>query len=304
MTFQLWSDSNVSVKEILRPDLGIRNWNELEDEEKPIIFKNFSNRGWFKADGDMYEAVSAFGGNNKARNFCHHLLDHGGPHYLGLRREYETYPQQCCLDEAFNDFKEIFIKEEQGIVYELLSYLAKGINSKADKNQIARFIRCFNDISDQFGLNVLLSADGLIPRQEQRITENIYKPVIKILADKKWVKVSEELGDAFSDYQKNTPSSYSSCITHAMSGLQGFLQITVYGKTGKGNFVNLIQQAITKSLIPNDSFSKQIFTNIQSVLMQERQDKGDPHPKKEYANEKSARLVLNLIMVFIQHCLQ
>lgn len=38
--------------------------------------------------------------------------------------------------------------------------------------------------------------------------------------------------------------------------------------------------------------------------MRERQEKGDPHPKLEYANEQNARLILNLSMVFIQHFMQ
>ena len=38
--------------------------------------------------------------------------------------------------------------------------------------------------------------------------------------------------------------------------------------------------------------------------MSERQLKGTPHPSKEYATEKNARLLLNLVMVFLQHCIQ
>jgi len=37
--------------------------------------------------------------------------------------------------------------------------------------------------------------------------------------------------------------------------------------------------------------------------MQKRQEVGDPHPKKEYANEGTAKLVMNLSMIFIQHCI-
>jgi hypothetical protein len=35
--------------------------------------------------------------------------------------------------------------------------------------------------------------------------------------------------------------------------------------------------------------------------MGERQETGDPHPKKEYATERNAKLVLNLAMIFLQH---
>ena len=62
-------------------------------------------------------------------------------------------------------------------------------------------------------------------------------------------------------------------------------------------------EAQKKDLIPKDSFTTKILKDITSILMEERQRSGDPHPKKEYANEKIAKLTLNLIMIFIQHCL-
>jgi hypothetical protein len=42
---------------------------------------------------------------------------------------------------------------------------------------------------------------------------------------------------------------------------------------------------------------------IESILMRERQETGIAHPKKEYAKEKNALLVLNMAMIFIQRCL-
>ena len=33
-------------------------------------------------------------------------------------------------------------------------------------------------------------------------------------------------------------------------------------------------------------------------------DSGIAHPKKEYANERNARTILNLSMIFFQHCIQ
>ena len=54
----------------------------------------------------------------------------------------------------------------------------------------------------------------------------------------------------------------------------------------------------------NDFFTKEIFKNIESIFARERQDKGNAHPKKEYATEKSARTLMNLSMIFLQHCIQ
>ena len=123
------------------------------------------------------------------------------------------------------------------------------------------------------------------------------------LSGKKWSPVSRDLSDAFRKFQEKTPQGYSSCITHTISALQGFLQILVHDKTGKGDFNDLIPYAQKKDVIPSDAFSTKIFKDIQSILMQKRQESGDPHPKEEYANERSAKLVLNLIMIFIQNCI-
>ena len=54
----------------------------------------------------------------------------------------------------------------------------------------------------------------------------------------------------------------------------------------------------------NDFFTKEIFKNIESIFDRERQDKGNAHPKKEYAIEKSVRTLMNLSMIFLQHCIQ
>jgi hypothetical protein len=46
--------------------------------------------------------------------------------------------------------------------------------------------------------------------------------------------------------EKHTPQGYSDCITKTFSAIQAFLQILVYGKTGKGNFADLIKEAREK----------------------------------------------------------
>ena len=116
--------------------------------------------------------------------------------------------------------------------------------------------------------------------------------------------MNRDLKDTFAQYQKKTLQSYSSSITHSVSALQEFLQILVYDSIGKGDIKNLIKLAVKNKLIPDDTFSNEIFGIIESTLMKERQLSGDPHPKQDYANEETVRFVLNLTMVFIQHCLQ
>lgn len=236
---------------------------------------------------------------HKARAFCNHLLSHGGPHFRGTNKSMENVAS-CCQEKAAMDAHHIFQRQNQDVVYELISYYAESLTP----TERAVFIIAFDDLSNQYGLNILVTDNGLILRQEQKIIEEIYTPTLNYLSDPKWKDVNSELSDAFSDYLKNTPDGYSSCVTHTVTALQAFLQITVNGETGKGDIALLLKKALADGFIPNDPFSTKILKDAVSILMEERQTKGDPHPKKEYANEKTARTLLNLTMVFFQHCLQ
>jgi hypothetical protein len=144
---------------------------------------------------------------------------------------------------------------------------------------------------------------GFVEIQEPKIIEDIYVPVLKALSHPKWKEVSIHLSDSFAEFRTNTPQGYSSCVTLSVSAVQAFLQILVHGKTGKGDISDLITKAHAQNLIPDDGFTKEIFKKIESVLMRERQQTGIPHPKQEYATAKNSLLVLNLTMVFFQHCI-
>lgn len=304
MSFKLWSDSNPTAKLSIHPTLGIKSWDDLSQDTKEVILKHFMNKECFIADDTTYEAVRYFAEDHKANNYCNHLLGHGGPHYYVMHGG-GRYKKDCCHVPAQLDFHNILIRQPKDVVYELFSYYANRISTATfNERQYPKFISIFNDISEQFNLDILISGNNFIFRQEGKIIKDIYEPTLVLLSDKKWEVVSRELDDAFIDYVKGTRESYSSSITHAISGLQAFLQTIVHGKVGRGDIAELIKKAQEQNLIPNDEFSKRIFKESISILMIERQEKGDPHPKEEYANEKTTRLVLNLIMIFFQHCLQ
>lgn len=298
MSLKKWSEVNTDAVSILKPDFGKRKWGEIKQNEKNVILTHFKNNGWFsERDSHLHKPVRSFSNDHRAGSYCNHLLSHGGPHD-------EPYNhgviKNCCTVNAVLDFEHIFLTEHQDVVYELISYYILNLDSSNYRN----FSRMFNDISTQFGLNVLLSESGLILRQEEKITKEIYEPVLSFLSDKKWEIVNRELVDAFTDYHKNSPQNFSSCVTHTVSAVQAFLQILISGEVGKGEIAILVKEGIKKGVIPNDPFSASAFNQIVSVLMRERQSKSDSHPKEEYADEKTARLLLNLTMVFMQHCLQ
>lgn len=302
--FKLWSDNNAEARKVLRPDFGIRAWDELSPRDKDVMWQNFLKKHWFKNDAHTHTAVDALNENNKARALCNHTLGHGGPHYHEMRGVRHGI-KNCCFDAAQIDFQHIFHQEHQDVVYELFSYYAGALqNERIYKENFVNFKNMFNDISHQFGLNILMVKNSIVPKQEEKITKEVYEPVLNYLAEPKWGKINNELSDAFTDYLKNTPQGYSGCVTKTVSAIEAFLQILVEGKNGGKKLSKLISEAQKKNLIPNDVFSQTIFKNIDGIFARERKETGDAHPKSEYANEKNARLVLNLAMVFIQHCIQ
>ena len=190
------------------------------------------------------------------------------------------------------------------ISYELISYYINELDNSDYYQHRNKFRNCFNDISNQFALDIMMIEDQFVPKQEEKIVKEIYEPVLGYLSDSKWKGVNILLTDAFSEYRKNTPQGYSNSVTNTISAIQAFLQILNNGETGKGNISQLIVEAQKKGLIDNDSFTKKIFDNVESIFAKERQETSTAHPKKEYATEKNARTMLNLTMIFIQHCIQ
>jgi hypothetical protein len=301
MAFTRWSEGNPKAKAVLQPDLGLRSWLALSSDDRKNFILHLTNREWLGADAMTHSAARNFSDDNKVRNYFPGLLTHGGPHTYD--RSYVL--RDCCKEVAQADVVRLLVaSKEDDVVYEFFSYYAEQVHSITYDNSFERFSRIFNDLTTQYGLDVMLAESGLIPRQDGAISEHIYVPTLKALSDPKWEPVNRDLNDAFSDFLKNTAEGYSSCVTHTVSAVQAFLQIIVYGATGKGDLGDLLATALKEGKIPSDPFSTRVFKDIESILMQERQTKGDPHPKQEYANEKSARLLLNLTMVFFQHSLQ
>ena len=312
---KLWSNNNPEAIEVLRPDLGLRSWDILTKEEKRKIWKHLYQ-------ALFYKEIELF--QKRIEYSVRVLNDHNKYHAFG-----EKYLTSRTFDNAYADFQNIFYDENQHIVLEMLSYYFKHVLHEKEKNSyqihkksrekkeafekrftewlyniLDRIINLINDVFEDFGVNVCASRQGFLPRQEPKIMENIYEPVLKIISAKKWELVSRELKNAFSDYLKKTEESYSSCITHTICTIEAFLQILNNKEIGKDKLSNLLKESFEKGTIPNDIFTKNIFKNIESILARTRQETGDAHPKKEYATEKNARLVLNLAMVFIQHCIQ
>jgi len=338
MTFKLWSELNPKAKKELKPDFGLRSWNSLSSDEKYKIWKCLE---WYFFDKDIktkYEGYylsrkihyyKFFGEppeNEKKKKRIYFSIA-ALNHKYKAKSYAKNFLEDNTLNSACHDFYEIFMNQDENVVMELLSLYsllliperAKGTihkkegESEEEYNQrlenwrweeFDKFRKDLNEVFTDFGINLYLTRQGFAPRQEEKIIKEIYEPVLNYLSHSKWTEVSKILSDAFDEYRKNTPQGYSNCVTNVISAIQAFLQIVVNGKTGKGEISKLIPIAQKKKLIPDDFFTQKIFDNLESVFARQRQETGIAHPKKQYANEKNARLMLNLAMVFLQHCIQ
>ena len=321
MEFKLWSESNKQIIDELKPKLGLRSWNALDKTEKLAI--------WTHLEDFLFIPILKFDNNREhyhTRNAEKYYYPFVGRDLIEKRERVEktafdmfglyrvkNYTKNLSVEKtrfnAHQDFLSIFLDEDENVVFELLSMYCKNILT--DKNysgskhieKFDLFSERINSVFSDFGVNVFLSQSGFIPKQDDRIVNEIFVPVLQVLKDEKWREVNAIFSDAYKCFLINTSSSYSTSVTHSVSAVQAFLQILVYGKTGTGDIATLILEGQRKKVIPGDFFTKEIFKNIVSVLMKERQETGDSHPKKEYATEENAKIVINISMIFIQHCL-
>lgn len=327
MVFKLWSELNNTAKAQLKPDFGYRAWNILSKDEKYKVWKyldvHFFDRSSKGRDGyEFYGDYSEKGKRQERILIAIHTLNDA----YKARSYAKKFLESSDIDNACEDFFQIFIEEDENVVFELLSFYAKVAIEKGYWNYIYRkenetdeefkkrseewefipfdhFAQDLNEVLGQFGINLHLTRSGFVPRQEEKIIKEVYEPVLKVFSHAQWKEVNQLLADSFAEYRKNSKEGYSNSVTNSVAAIQAFLQIIVNGKTGNGDISKLIPQAQSKGLIPSDSFTKEVFSKIEGVLMRERQETGVAHPKKEYATESNALLVLNLCMVFFQHCI-
>lgn len=335
MDFKLWSETSREAKEALRPNLGFRTFDDLKLEERKNMWHHLE--GFFfllEKEYDKYRPDSDENGwyypilepfADEKRNYI------TGAIYL-LVESYKSqnfapsYIRKKTIFNALKDFYEIFTKQSNHVVLETLSFYCRSLFHYRQKRFLDRlnneddnaynkrrnkevqvtfkeFASRLNEVFEDFRLNTYLSPKGFLPKQDQKITNRIIEPALDALSDDKWAEVNILLGDAFLEFNKNAALGYSNCVTNIVSAIQAFLQLLVNGKTGSGDISKLIPEAQKKGLIPNDSFTSEVFKKIETVLARERQETGVAHPKQEYATEKNAKMVINLAMLFFQHCL-
>lgn len=214
LDFKLWSLTNPKAIQNIDPHLGMREWNDLTKEEKILIWRYFSNGNWFDISFEVFLTVFRLNHKYKKQSYGRTLLEHGGPHW-------NIRDGACCKSNALTDFRLIFMTENQDVVFELLSiFVLSNLNESALKNldeamdevekkeiinkayeRVDEFVSLFNDIFEQFSINVMLTRRGIILRQEDAIINAIYTPVLSFLSDPKWQAINRDLEDAFAKFQ-------------------------------------------------------------------------------------------------------
>jgi hypothetical protein len=317
MTFQRFSQTNKEAAKILKPDLGLRTWAGMKPLDKELIWKQMETF-FFKnlpipIHGQMgsYHMEYVLEAPYEDQQLIRDCIEYSIKTLNELNKSKcfgINYLEKNSQFSACKDFAEIFNHQNEAVVMEMLSGYAEymlNVPSETEREHGKRlfdeFSKHFNELMSHFSFKYSLTKIGFVSIEDKIIVEDIYKPVIEALSDTKWKEVNQNLSDAFADYRKNTPEDYSTCITKSVSAVQAYLQILVEGKTGGGNIAKLIPEAQVKGLIHKNILTAKIINDIESVLQAERQIKGDAHAKSEYGDAKSARLVLNMAMVFLHH---
>ncbi len=247
-------------------------------------------------DQEITKAISILKEKYKRQNLC--------PNTLRVQvgtNSFDPYRETQLGKAAYIDFESIWLEKEENTVYELISHYAKGQNESYDKGKFARFCARLNDIFEDYSINLEITKNGLMPKQDKKISKEIYEPVFEALSDQKWKAVNDEICKAFEEYRNKKNGN---CITRTSNITQGFLQILVHGKTAKGDISKLIPEAREKGMIPDNSFLNEFIKQIEKYSAKERSEKSGAHPSTKTATEKDARFLLNLTMVTIEYWLK
>lgn len=318
--FSLYGQDDPSVETKLQHSLDLRGWNDLSLADKQIAFQELENNGWLEVySSEVFSTITYL--NQEFLRQCpgKHL------HAIKPERDYHGYGNESEQKKAaLTDFQHIFMQDKsEAMVFRMLSYLASCYIDQNDYRRAAAateeeereknlkeafrrfdsFAYCLNHIFEQFAVNQVITRSGFIPRQDKKITEEIYTPTLQALSDPRWKGVSDDLAKMFADYRNE---NFPEVVTKAHRAVQRFLQILVgeEGKNGTGEMSKLFKDAKDKGIIPTDRFTEPIINAIQKYIPSERATNSTAKPSLKDATASDALLIMNVVMVLMQHCLQ
>lgn len=320
--FILYGENERGVENDIQPELSLRSWSDLCDQEKQTAFQELENKNWI--DSYSQEILSTI-------EYLNHqyLRQCPGKHLHAIKPKSSHGHMRYNNDSdrmkaAVLDFQHIFMQEEsEALVFRMLSKFAEGhidgfayrqaseANDKSKQKeyideafrQFDKLANCLNHIFEQFAVNQVVTRNGFVPRQEEKIQEDVYVPTLRLLSNPKWKTVSVDLADMFEDYRQE---DYAETITKAHLAVQRFLQILVgeEGKNGKGEVGKLLKQVKDEGIIPLNRFTEPLINLTQSYITSERANNSTAKPSTKETTSIDALLMMNIVMVFLQYCLQ
>ena len=310
--FKLYGEDDETFSERIQRKLPLRPWSNLTEKERDIMYQDLVRADWIEES--LIEVIDTV----ERLNFDFKRI-------LPAIKTFKSYPDSSHYnDAAISDFGRIFIAEEsEDLALLMISLFARNLidqveieyankveNAKERENllngayeRFDKFANHLNYLFEQFSVNIVISRCGIIPKQDDRITKDIYEPTLEILSDPKWNSVNSILDEMFTYYQNQ---QYSEVITNAHNAVHRFLQVALgkNGNLGKGEFGKLFKQAKSDNLISNNSEIEDSVKSINGFLSSERAKKSTAKPTSHTANSADALLVMNISIVLIQHCLQ
>jgi hypothetical protein len=122
------------------------------------------------------------------------------------------------------------------------------------------------------------------------------------LSAPKWQSVSNDVAAMFDDFRaRNWPET----ITKAHTTVQRFLQVLVgeEGSNRKGELSPLFKATKDRGFVTTNQFTEKFIDALQGYFASERAAKSTAKPARAEATSRDALLMMNLTLVFIQHCL-
>lgn len=306
--FRIYGEGSKEIQDKISPTLNLRDWDELSVQEKVIAYKFFWNDQfqWVAKATIQYlntEYLSINPGTN--------LLD-------------AKYSRRDELEAASTDFQRIFLNEKQELVFAMLAKFVdwfidhEALNKLGQKelnedefhrrvNQAFEVsdihIKSLNHIFEKFAVNQVFSREGLFPRQDQKIIEEIYRPTLKVLSDPKWKTVNTHLVKMFNDYRDK---KYDDIASEAYNSVYAFLKVVkkIDGGNSKGEFGALFKE-VSNSIDQTESV-KRFLSNISSFISDSRANQGSAKPTVENQislSPSESLLIMNEVMVLLQYCL-
>lgn len=313
--FMLYWENDQQIETQLKQFNGFINWDELKEKDKQNIFLYLEKNNWISPTSlalviiwdelnISYMKLQPFRTLNLTP-----LIKDSKYHFITNHSAREQL--------AYNDFETIILSGGQNIVYKVISKFAEFqidtrlYNALSESSipkevndifsNLDKFCNCFNHISEQYGLNMILSREWFIPRQEVKIINDIYIPTIALLSNIKWVGVDKELRKVFEAFnQKN----FASCISHSHNTIQKFLQVFLWKDESNWTWAfGALFSEFKKNKDLCNKFTEHLIDGTQKYLSSERARKSDSKPIIVEPNIQDALLVMNSAIVFINYCL-